>query len=145
MRIRPARPTSRYNPSMGLKSICGVILVSENPKRLAEFYGRVLSVEFEEERHGDLEPHFGIDVGLLHFGIHPPGNFGRVGAGNANTTIAFNVDSLKRTTETLAGLGASQVQPPHDEGFGPVASYLDPDGNTFEIVELRYEFGNEED
>jgi len=32
------------------------------------------------------------------------------------------------------------VQPPHDEGFGPVTSCLDPDGNEFELVELNYEF-----
>lgn len=130
---------------MGLKSICGVILVSEDPKRLADFYGRVLDVEFEAEDHGDLETHYGIDVGLLHFGIHPPGNFSRGRAGNANVTLAFNVDSLEKTMMVLGDLGARQVQEPHDEGFGPVVSYLDPDGNTFEIVELDYAFGDEEE
>lgn len=130
---------------MALKSICGVILVSDNPKRLADFYGRVLGVEFEEENHGDLAPHYGIDVGLLHFGIHPPGNFARSAPGNANATIAFNVSSLAKAASVLEQLEAKQVQPPHDEGFGPVSSYLDPDGNTFEIVELNYEFGDEEE
>jgi hypothetical protein len=32
------------------------------------------------------------------------------------------------------------VQAPHDEVFGPVASFHDPDGNLIELVELRYEF-----
>jgi catechol 2,3-dioxygenase-like lactoylglutathione lyase family enzyme len=130
---------------MGIKSICGVILVSENPKRLAEFYGHVLEVEFEEEDHGDLAPHFGIDVGLLHFGIHPPGNLDRADAGGSRVTLAFNVESLDKTMHRLRQADVRPVQPPHDEGFGPVASYLDPDGNTFEIVELRYEFGDEEE
>jgi len=130
---------------MGLKSVCGVILVSEKPRRLAEFYGHVLEVEFEAEDHGDLEPHFGVDAGLLHFGIHPPTNFDRSSAGNANATIAFNVDSLVKTMARLHQLDARQIRPPHDEGFGPVATYLDPDGNTFEIVELNYEFGDEDE
>jgi len=130
---------------MGLKSVCGVILVSEDPGRLAEFYGHVLEVEFEAENHGDLEPHYGVDAGLLHFGIHPPGNFGRGAVGNSNVTVAFNVESLGKTMSRLDQLGARQLRPPHDEGFGPVASYLDPDGNTFEIVELNYEFGDEEE
>ncbi len=130
---------------MSLKSICGVILVSEDPKRLAEFYGRVLGVEFEAESHGDLTPHYGIDVGLLHFGIHPPRNLDRDKAGNANTTIAFNVSSLKKVVNVLSQLDATQLRAPHDEGFGQVASYLDPDGNTFEIVELDYEFDDGEE
>ena len=130
---------------MGLKSVCGVILVSEDPKRLAAFYGHVLEVEFEAENHGELEPHYGVAAGLLHFGIHPPGNIARNGAGNATVTIAFNVDSLEKTMARLRQIDARQIQAPHDEGFGPVASYLDPDGNTFEIVELNYEFGDEEE
>jgi len=129
---------------MGLKSVCGVILVSDNPARLAEFYGHVLEVEFEVENHGDLQPHYGVDAGLLHFAIHPPGNLARSTPGNANVMVAFNVDSLDKTMSRLRQLDARQLQAPHDEGFGPVASYLDPDGNTFEIVELNYEFGDEE-
>lgn len=129
---------------MGLKSICGVILVSADPARLAAFYGRVLGCRFEREEHGGLEPHFGTDVGEIHFGIHPPGNFRRRSAGAAATVVAFNVSSLQDAMRELAELGATQIQPPHDEGFGPVASYLDPDGNQFELVELNYTFTNPE-
>jgi predicted enzyme related to lactoylglutathione lyase len=41
----------------------------------------------------------------------------------------------------LARLGAACVWPPHDEGFGRVASFLDPEGNLFEVVELSHQFG----
>ena len=40
----------------------------------------------------------------------------------------------------LAAEGFQPAQAPHDEGFGPVASFHDPDGNLIEPVELRYEF-----
>jgi hypothetical protein len=33
------------------------------------------------------------------------------------------------------------VVPPHDEGFGQVATWQDPEGNLFETVELSYAFG----
>lgn len=125
---------------MRLRSVCGVILVSENPRRLAEFYERVLGCTFEREDHGGLSEHFGLDIGEVHFGIHPTSNFGRVVAGGASTIIAFNVSSLNDAMGTLAELGARQLQGPHDEGFGPVASYVDPDGNAFELVELAYDF-----
>lgn len=125
---------------MSVRSICGVILVSDEPERLAEFYAGALGIRFEREEHDDLETHFGADIGEVHFGIHPPANFKRAAPGDASTVVAFNVASLDETRSRLSALGAEQVQEPHDEGFGPVASYLDPDGNQFEIVELRYEF-----
>ena len=125
---------------MSLRSICGVIVLSDDPRRLAEFYGRVLRCNFEREDHGDLAEHFGVDIGEIHFGIHPPSNFQRVRPGGASVAIAFNVSSLEDAMTTLHELGATQVQAPHDEGFGPVTSFLDPDGNTFELVELSYEF-----
>lgn len=125
---------------MRLRSICGVILLSDNPRRLADFYGRVLGCTFEREDHGDLAEHFGVDVGEVHFGIHPPSNFQRTSPGGASIAIAFNISSLNEAIPILGELGAKQVQAPHDEGFGLVTSYLDPDGNQFELVELAYEF-----
>jgi hypothetical protein len=51
------------------------------------------------------------------------------------------VTSLAACRRRLKRLRARCVLPPHDEGFGPVACYADPEGNLFEIVELKYEFG----
>ena len=125
---------------MSVKSICGVILVSENPQALAEFYASALELAFEKEEHGGLDIHYGVDIGEVHFGIHPPHNLKKDNAGNSTISIAFNINSLEKTIECLDNLGAKQVVAAHDEGFGLVASYLDIDGNMFEIVELTYEF-----
>ena len=125
---------------MNLKSICGVILASSNPEKLAEFYSAVFEVKFEREIHGDLIEHFGIDIGEIHLGIHPPENLNMSEVGNSSFSIAYNVESLSQVMQRLAEQNAIQVLPPHDEGFGIVASYKDPEGNQFEVVELSYDF-----
>lgn len=125
---------------MATRSICGVILAARDPERLARFYAEALELDFEREDHGGLDTHFGVDLGSVHFGIHPPQNLDREAPGNGAAVIAFAVDSLAAAIARLDGLGARQLRAPHDEGFGPVASYADPEGNAFEIVELTYEF-----
>jgi predicted enzyme related to lactoylglutathione lyase len=129
---------------MFVKSICGTILVSRNPDALARFYTEALDISFAREEHTGLAPHWGVDIGTVHFGIHPPENFRRSTAGQASVVLTFDVTSLAECQARLKSLGAPCIQPPHDEGFGMVASYSDPDGNQFEIVELRYEFGGSE-
>ena len=125
---------------VGVKSICGTILMSSNPDALARFYSEALGLSFEREEHAGLAPHWGIDIGRVHFGIHPPENFKRDTAGHGSVVLAFDVTSLLECQARLEKLGAPCVQPPHDEGFGLVASFSDPDGNQFELVELRYAF-----
>lgn len=129
---------------MSVKSICGAILVSADPESLARFYADALGLAFEREEHGGLAPHWGVDVGHVHFGIHPAENFRRRAVGQASFVLTFDVASLAECQDRLDRLGAPCVQPPHDEGFGTVASFTDPDGNQFELVELAYEFAPRE-
>lgn len=123
-----------------VQSICGVILVSEDPAALAGFYAWGLGLAFEEEDHGGLDVHYGIDIGTVHFAIHPPGNF-RQTAPSRGAAVAFAVDSVAASRLRVVMLGAEVVVPEHDEGFGPVVTLRDPDGNLFELVELSHDFG----
>lgn len=125
---------------MSAKSICGAILTSEDPDALARFYSEALGLNLEREDHAGLAPHWGVDIGSLHFGIHPPENFNRTAAGRGSIVLAFEVASILECQARLEALGAPCLQPCHDEGFGPVASHVDPDGNVFELVELSYRF-----
>ena len=123
---------------MALKSICGVILISDDPEKLAEFYGKGLDIKFEREDHGDLQIHYGVDIAEIHFAIHPPSNFQGLQTGTGSrVAIAFDVDSLSEHAEKLEKLGAQMLREPHDEGFGPTSSFLDPEGNVVELVELE--------
>jgi catechol 2,3-dioxygenase-like lactoylglutathione lyase family enzyme len=126
--------------TLRISSICGVIITTGNLERMVDFYQRVLGLPLEKEEHGELDIHYGVDLGALHFAIHPLSDFGETTPGNAAVKIAFTVDSLKSYVSRLAAEGYQPVQAPHDEGFGPVASFRDPDDNLIELVELRYEF-----
>jgi predicted enzyme related to lactoylglutathione lyase len=125
---------------MAVKSICGAILISRDPESLARFYAEALGLAFTHEDHAGLAPHWGVDVGHVHFGIHPPENFNRQTAGQGSVVLTFDVDSLPECLARLERLGATLLQPPHDEGFGLVTSFTDPEGNPFELVELTYDF-----
>jgi predicted enzyme related to lactoylglutathione lyase len=124
-----------------VKSICGVILLSRDPDALARFYAEGLGLPLAREEHADLAPHWGVDIASTHFGIHPPENFGAREPGRGGVAVAFDVSSLAECQTRLARLGAACILPPHDEGFGRVATFLDPEGNPFEVVELSYRFG----
>jgi catechol 2,3-dioxygenase-like lactoylglutathione lyase family enzyme len=128
---------------MLVKSICGTILISTDPEALARFYAEALGLPLEREDHGGLAPHWGADIGTVHFGIHPPENFKVTVSGRGRVALTFDVSSLAECQSRLARLGAECLLPPHDEGFGVVAAFRDPDGNPFEVVELRYQFAPE--
>jgi predicted enzyme related to lactoylglutathione lyase len=124
---------------MSVTSICGVILVTENVDALARFYSEGLGLKLEREDHGGLDPHYGVDLGQLHFAIHPPSNFGNRGE-SAGTAVAFAVTSLDEHLERVLERRAEVIREPHDEGFGRMVTLADPEGNLFELIELRYEF-----
>ncbi len=129
---------------MNIAAICGVILTTDKLEPMVDFYQRVLRLPLEKEEHAELEVHYGLDLGNLHFAIHPLADFGETQPGTAAVKLAFTVDSLEEYVKRLAAAGYPPVQAPHDEGFGPVASFRDPDGNLIELVELRYEFKSNE-
>lgn len=125
-------------------SVCGVILTTDDPMRLARFYTSALGVVFEREEHDGLSAHYGADVGETHVGLHPPESFAQA-SDERRPAVAFAVDELEPYLERLETLGAKVVLPPHDEGFGRTTTYADPDGNLLELVELSYDFDPSED
>lgn len=125
---------------MSVHSMCGVIIIAANPEALVEFYQKALELTFEVEEHGSLKKHYGVDIGQLHFAIHPQENFKGSSPGNASIALAFQIESLMQTMKNIEQVGGKATAPLRDEGFGLMASYQDPEGNLFEVVELKYEF-----
>jgi len=60
-------PGSSSDGPEDIRLISGVLVVSRQPERLMEFYRDVLGLPQAEERHGDTEPHWGCELGDVHF------------------------------------------------------------------------------
>ena len=58
-----------------IEFLSAVLVVSENPARLAEFYHDVVGVSLKDEAHVTSLPHYGCNLGDTHFAIHPVGTF----------------------------------------------------------------------
>ena len=121
-----------------LHFVSGVLLMSHQPERLVSFYRDILGVPLEEERHGDAHPHWGCELGDVHFAIHPVDDYPEdsdVGVGAIK--LAFMVFDLTAFTEWLAARGVDLCYPPSTLGSESlVTAVRDPDGNLVELTQL---------
>jgi catechol 2,3-dioxygenase-like lactoylglutathione lyase family enzyme len=119
-----------------IEFLSGVLLVSKDPKRLAEFYRDKLGIALESEEHGDTLPHWGCTLGDVHFAIHPIEDFpdGRSGVGAVK--LAFTVFNINETARRLQAKGISLLYQPKDTGYFWTTAIEDPDGNLIEFTQL---------
>ena len=124
-----------------IKQICGVVLTTRRMTEMVEFYSEVLGMSLQKEEHGELEVHYGVDLSNdIHFALHPPSDYNLDDPGNASVKVAFTVEDLDAMVKRLGERGHEPFIAPHDEGFGPVAAFKDPDGNLLELVQLSFDF-----
>ena len=118
---------------MANRFITAVILTSNDPERLAEFYRDVLEVPIELEDHGGVK-HYGCELGELHFAIHPAPKGTRSGSG----TVAFGLQvfNLDAFLKKLTSAGVNPLFPPGDRGFAKMTAINDPDGNMIYLTEM---------
>jgi catechol 2,3-dioxygenase-like lactoylglutathione lyase family enzyme len=135
----PARPTRR--PSNLIDDVTAILLVSPNAKRLFEFYRATLGLPLEEERHDGMPLHYGLDLGDVHFAIHPAGG-GWPGVHRRDAqspVITFSTSNLRAVAKRLSGSGV-EATAPADHGFAQGISFRDPDGNVVSILEYGPEY-----
>lgn len=131
-------PDSLPGRPEGLRFISGVILVSRQPERVMEFYRDVLGLPLAEERHGDTQPHWGCELGDVHFAIHPAEDYPEdPAAGPGPVKLAFMVFDLPAMTAWLARCQIALCYPPVDLGQeSQITAVRDPDGNLVELTQL---------
>ncbi len=120
----------------GIEFLSAVLLVSTNPKRLADFYRDVVGVPLQEEQHGGSRPHWGCTLGEIHFAIHPVDTFPDRQSGIGSVKLAFTVFDIKALVRRLEESGIPLLYPPRDTGFFWSTAIHDPDGNFIEFTEL---------
>ena len=131
-------PDSPSGRPEDLRFISGVILVSSQPWRLTAFYRDVLGLPLAEERHGEAQPHWGCELGDVHFAIHPVADYPEDPAGGPGPVkLAFMVFDLSRVVEWLDRRGIPLCYPPADLGEeSRITAVRDPDGNLVELTQL---------
>jgi catechol 2,3-dioxygenase-like lactoylglutathione lyase family enzyme len=120
-----------------IEFLSAVLLVSGDPKRLAEFYPDVIGVPLREEQHGDAPPHWGCTLGDIHFAIHPVETFPDKQSGTGSVKLAFTVFDIQALVRRLEEDAVPVLYPPRDTGFFWSTAVLDPDGNLVEFTELH--------
>lgn len=110
-----------------------ILVFSENPKGLSDFYKKILDKD-PEWTEGDWYG-FGIGNGGMAIGPHD-----KVKGKNMNPErIIFNFDSddVKHEFQRIKELGAQVIQEPYQPSESPdmwICTFADPDGNFFQIA-----------
>src|SRR6266498_5692075 len=99
-------------------------------ERAESFYRDVLGLKLLRQ---DSATWAEFDAGGRRFALHSAGDGQPVGGGGA--TAVFEVDDLRRAKGELSGKGVRFVHEGDVEGYARFASFLDPDGNTVQIIE----------
>lgn len=116
-----------------IEYLSAVLIYSGQPAQLAKFYRDDLGFPLTDEQHGETEPHYGCELGDVHFAIHPTSGAapepGRV-------RLAFVVFDMKEFVARIKGAGVELLYEPKDVGFAIMTAIEDPDGNHIEFTQL---------
>ena len=123
-----------------IEFLSAVLIVSEDPRRLADFYRDVVGIPLEAEEHGASLPHWGCTLGDIHFAIHPVATFPDRRSGVGSVKLAFTVFDIQALVRRLEDKRVSLLYPPQDTGFFWSTAIQDPDGNLIEFTQLRAEW-----
>jgi catechol 2,3-dioxygenase-like lactoylglutathione lyase family enzyme len=116
-----------------LQFLSAILLTSREPARLTEFYRDVLGLPLVEERHGKVPPHWGCELGDVHFAIHPRHEAPAPGP----IRLAFWVFDLETFARGLERRGVPLRYPIRE--LGPtslITAIVDPDGNEIELTQM---------
>jgi len=109
-----------------------ILVFSEDPKKLADFYKKVLQKEPDFEDEGC----YGFSAGktFLMFGPHDKVK----GKNPAPERLMFNFETedVKKEFARISGVGAETIAEPYQMGDDPgwIATFADPDGNYFQLM-----------
>src|SRR5438132_674420 len=124
-----------------IKGIESVVLFSEKPKALADFYKDKVGLKLTLEAEiGEGEELFGFDFGGSSVGLYINHHSEIKGKTKDPKRIMFNleVDNIESEVKILEKKGLKMIGMLHQvEGYGKIATFEDIDGNFFQLVQTR--------
>lgn len=117
-----------------------IIISSENPQKLSNFYQDIVGLRIKEEYQSDEgEVSFEMEVGegsAIYINSHSEVK----GKAQEPLRVLINleVDDAEKEADRLKEAGVDQIEPLyHIEGYGLISTFADPDGNYFQVVQVR--------
>lgn len=110
-----------------------IILFSENPQELSDFYKKV----FEKEPDWSEGGYTGFQAGSGFFTIGPHEKVHGKNQNPERILVNFETEDVDGEFERVKGLGATVVAKPYNPGEEPtmkIATFADPDGNYFQLA-----------
>ncbi len=110
-----------------------LLVFSEDPKKLSDFYKKVLQKEPDMEDHGYVG--FMAGTTFVSFGPHD-----KIKGKNQNPErmlLNFATDDVQGEFKRIKALGAKVVAEPYKPGEDAsmwIATFADPDGNYFQLM-----------
>ena len=123
-----------------IKGLDSVLISSENPKALADFYKDKVGLEFESEfEYGEKgEAGFMFKMGNVGLTILPHSDIKGKNSNPARVMLNIEVDDEEAEVKKLKDAGVKCVEETyHVEGYGYIATFEDVDGNYFQLVQVK--------
>lgn len=123
-----------------IRGLEGVLISSEDPKALADFYKEKVGLESGEEFEYGEEKAVGymLKLGDMEIGILSHSDIKGKNQSPARIMLNIEVDDEEAEVKRLKEAGVKVVADIyHVEGYGLIATFEDPDGNYFQFVQIR--------
>ena len=114
-------------------SLNSLLLFSEAPKKLIDFYRKVLALQPKWQE----EEYTGFEVGSCALVIGPHSKVHGQSKNPERILFNFETNDVKGEFERMKGLGVKVIAEPYHMGDDPdfwIATLADPDGNYFQLV-----------
>lgn len=110
-----------------------LLVFSENPKKLAQFYQKV----FDTKPGWEQDDYTGFQVGNSYFMVGPHDKVKGQSQNPERILVNFETEDVEGEFERIKKLGAKVVAKPYHPGEEPdmwLATFADPDGNYFQLA-----------
>ena len=110
-----------------------IMLGSEDPKRLADFYQEVLGrpTDWTDADNG----WYGWRIGASNLAIGPHSDVKGKAAEPARVMMNFETPDVRAEFDRISSSGAQVVAEPYEPGAGmTMCTFADPDGNYFQLA-----------
>ena len=123
-----------------IRALEAVLLSSEDAKKLADFYREKVGLKQSSEMEIGDKGEKGFDFKLKGAGLYILDHSEIKGKSKEPARVMFNleVDDIEKEAARLDKLDVEKHQDIyHIEGYGLIATFKDPDGNYFQLVQVR--------